>query len=160
MTQSVTNAGGRLVSSSSEGKALVRRYLEELVPSGAIHLLDEVFSADLVAHLGEHSVRGIRVMRDYVTAFHAAFPDVRYSIEDEIAEDDRIAVRWRWEGTHRGQFQGIAPTGRRVSQTGTTVFRTSGGRIVEAWPQADFMGLMGQLGATVQLPGRTGSSFG
>ncbi len=156
MTQSVSNIGGRSEEDAWEGKALVRRYLQEIAPSGAIHRLDEVFSPDLVAHLGERSVTGIRVMRDYVAAFHSAFPDVRYGIEDEIAEGDRVAVRWRWEGTHRGPFQGIAATGRRVTQTGTTVFRISGGRIIEAWPQADFIGLMGQLGATLRLPGQDG----
>lgn len=155
MTQSVSNVG-ECLGSSSQGKVLIRRYLQEIVPSGATHLLDEVFSSDLVAHLGEHSVTGIQVMRDYITTFHSAFPDVRYSIEDEIADGDRVAVRWRWEGTHLGSFQGIAPTGSKVSQTGTTVFRIAGGRITEAWPQADFIGLMRQLGATVLLPGQDG----
>lgn len=156
MTQSVSDAGGRSRVDAIKDKVLVRRYLQEIAPAGAIDLLDEVFSPELVAHVGGGSVTGIQVMRDYVSAFHSAFPDVRAIIEDEIAEGDRVAVRWRWEGTHRGHFQGIAPTGKRVSQTGTTVFRISVGRIAEVWPQADFVGLMGRLGATLRLPEQDG----
>ncbi len=154
MSLSVSNAAAPLSTPVEEAKALVRRYLEEIVPSADVELLDEVFATGLVAHLGERSASGIQVMRDYVDACHSAFPDVRYSIEDEIAEGDRIAVRWRWEATHHGAFQGIAPTGRRVSQTGTTVFRVSSGKIAEVWSQADFIGLMEQLGATLRLPGK------
>ncbi len=154
MSVSVSNAAALASTPVEDAKALVRRYLEEIVPSGDVELLDEVFATGLVAYLGERSASGIQVMRDYVAAFHSAFPDVRYSIEDEIAEGDRIAARWRWEATHRGAFQGIAPTGRQVSQTGTTVFPVSSGKIVEVWPQADFMGLMEQLGATLRLPGK------
>ncbi len=153
MTQSALDIEDRPSVDPEEGRALVRTYLEEIAPNGEIVRLDEVFAADLVAHLGGRSATGIQIMRDYVAAFHSAFPDVTYAIEDEVSEGDRVVARWRWEGTHLGAFQGIAPTSRRVSQTGTTVFRISAGKIAEVWPQADFMGLMQQLGASLRLPG-------
>ncbi len=153
VTQSALDIEERLPVDAGEGKVLVRRYLEEIAPNGEIARLDVVFAADLVAHLGGRSATGIQLMRDYVATFHSAFPDVTYVIEDEVSEGDRVVARWRWEGTHLGAFQGIAPTGRRVSQTGTTVFRISAGKIAEVWPQADFMGLMQQLGASLRLPG-------
>lgn len=137
---------------SQENKALVRRYLIDVTATGNMDLLQEIFAPDFVAHLPNGDLPGLEPLRAYLTAFRAAFPDARYAIEEEITEGENVAARWRWEGTHDGPFHGIAPTGRRVSQTGTTVFRVSGSKIVEAWPQADFLGLMQQLGATLQIP--------
>lgn len=140
---------------TQENKALVRRYLLDVTATGNMALLEEIFAPDFAAHLPNGDLPGLEPLRTYLTAFRAAFPDARYVIEEEIAEGEGVAARWRWEGTHDGPFQGIAPTGMRVSQTGTTVFRVLGNKIVEAWPQADFLGLMQQLGATLQVPSQT-----
>jgi steroid delta-isomerase-like uncharacterized protein len=137
--------------SSEATKALARRYLQEHA-TGNLALLEALFAPTLVSHVADRELRGLEPMRAYVHAFRTAFPDGRFVIEDEIAEGDRVAVRWTMAGTHQGPFQGIAPTGRRVTQTGTTIFRVREGRITEVWPQADFLGLLQQLGATLQLP--------
>jgi predicted ester cyclase len=137
-----------------ENKALVRRYLIDVTATGNMDLPQEIFAPDFVAHLPNGDLPGLEPLRAYLTAFRAVFPDARYAIEEEIVEGENVAARWRWEGTHDGPFQEIAPTGKRVSQTGTTLFRVSGSKIVEAWPQADFLGLMQQIGATLQAPNR------
>jgi len=77
---------------------------------------------------------------------HMAFPDVRLTIEDMVAEGDKVAVRWAWSGTHRGEYMGIAPTGKEVTYTGITIHRITGGKIVESWDEVDNLGLMQQLG--------------
>ena len=81
-----------------------------------------------------------------------AFPDGHLTLEDMVAEGDRVAARWTFQGTHRGQFMGIAATDKAVSISGIEIERFAGGRIVEHWEQADIMSLMQQLGA-IPAPG-------
>jgi predicted ester cyclase len=85
--------------------------------------------------------------------FQSAFPDLRYTIENIIADGDMVAERMRFEGTHRGDFQGLPPTGMRVSFTGMQISRMSGGKIVELWGEFDALGMMQQLGA-IPSPGQ------
>jgi predicted ester cyclase len=84
--------------------------------------------------------------------FLEAFPDIEIVIDDQLAEGDRVANRWRNLGTHTGVFMGIAPTGKRVSFTGISIDRIAGGKVVESWMNWDELGLLRQLGATT-LPG-------
>ncbi len=82
-----------------------------------------------------------------VMMFRTAFPDWVEAVEDVIAEGDKVVVRVAGTGTHQGEFQGIPPTGRRVTANGMGIGRIVGGRIVEAWAAYDALGLMQQLGA-------------
>ena len=85
--------------------------------------------------------------------FHAAFPDLHLTIEDQIAEgDNKMVTRYRVSGTHRGDLMGLPPSGKRVTFVGVGVTRTSDGKFVEAWEHYDALGLMQQLGV-VPLPG-------
>ncbi len=81
----------------------------------------------------------------------SAFPDFHYTIEDLIAEEDRVAARLTYRGTHRGDLLGIAPTRKPVAYTGIAVFRLAGGMIVDGWVNGDTLGLMRQLGAVPAL---------
>jgi len=78
--------------------------------------------------------------------FLAAFPDAHFVVDDVIAEGDRVAVRHTFQGTHQGAFQGIPPTGNRVAVSGIVIYRVAGDKIVEGWLNADFLGMMQQLG--------------
>lgn len=98
--------------------------------------LDELATPELAAVMSEH-----------ITAMRAAFPDVRYEIDDVIAEGDRVVVRWTRVGTHLGPFRGIAPTGRRVTHSGVRIWRFAGGRAVDMWGVEDVHGLLGQVTA-------------
>lgn len=84
--------------------------------------------------------------RAFMSALLAAFPDSSFMIDDVIAEENKVAVRHRLLGTHRGELQGIPPTGRSVEVGGIVIFRIENGAIVEAWLNADIMGMMQQLG--------------
>jgi predicted ester cyclase len=77
----------------------------------------------------------------------AAFADAEATIDDQIAEGDKVVTRWTFRSTHKGKFMGIAPTGKRVTITGINIHRIEGGKIVELWRQKDVLGLMQQLGA-------------
>jgi predicted ester cyclase len=85
-------------------------------------------------------------LKQYAAMNLGAFPDVRVSVEDQIAEGDMVVTRWTATGTHTGELMGIPPTGRRIEISGITINRFSGGRIAEDWYQSDDLGMMQQLG--------------
>jgi steroid delta-isomerase-like uncharacterized protein len=85
--------------------------------------------------------------KDFMSALLGAFPDSRFLVDDVIAEDNKVAVRHRLQGTHQAEFQGIPATGKQVEVGGIVIFRIENGVIVEAWLNADLMGMLQQLGA-------------
>jgi steroid delta-isomerase-like uncharacterized protein len=85
--------------------------------------------------------------RQYSEAMIAAFPDIERSIEDLVAEGDKVVARWTARGTHTGDFQGLPPSGKVATSSGITIFRIADGRIVEEWSESDMLGLLQQLGA-------------
>ena len=87
--------------------------------------------------------------RQVVATRRAAFPDIRVTVEDQVAEGDRVSTRRTWEATHQGTYRGIAPTGKRVKWTQISIVRFADGRIVEDWPVADELGLLQQLGQPI-----------
>jgi steroid delta-isomerase-like uncharacterized protein len=82
-----------------------------------------------------------------MAGFLTAFPDGHFVVDEVISEGDRVAVRYRFEGTHQDTFQGIPATGKAISLPGIVMYRAEGGQLVEAWTNADFLGLLQQLGA-------------
>jgi steroid delta-isomerase-like uncharacterized protein len=119
--------------------------------------VDELFAPHYVLHdpavPGE--VRGPEGIKQYVGMYRSAYPDTRFTVEDQIAEGDEVATRWTGRGTHRGELMGIPPTGREVTITGITIDSVSGGRIEEEWNNFDQLGLLQQLGV-VPTPGAAG----
>jgi steroid delta-isomerase-like uncharacterized protein len=132
---------------SEENKAIFRRYVEEVGNEGNLDLVDEIF-ADYVSHQPDGSVleRGPEDVKRFMGEFRSAFPDFHTTIEDQIAEGDRVATRWTMHGTHEGEFRGIAPTGGQIRVTGIGIFRFSEGKVVESWDNFDQLGMMQQLG--------------
>jgi serine phosphatase RsbU (regulator of sigma subunit) len=132
--------------SAEENKATFTRYVEEVVNQGNLELADEIFDRYL-AHQPDGSVleRGPEDVKRFLGEFHAAFPDLHAVIEDQIAEGDRVMTRYRWRGTHGGEFRGIAPTGGEQEINGIGFFRFSPeGKVVESWDSYDQFSLMRQ----------------
>jgi steroid delta-isomerase-like uncharacterized protein len=130
-------------------KATARRFFEEIAMGGDIGLVDELFAADYRNHdiaKEEETTVGADVIRQDVSAWRQAF-EFAFALEDQLAEGDDVVTRWTWTGTHRGDFMGIAPTGRQATMTGVTTFRFHNGRIQEGWWTFDLFGLLRQLGA-------------
>ena len=134
---------------AEENKALVRRAFEEGWNAGNLDVFDEVTSPDYVLHdpTVPEDVVGVDGMKGFASAFLGAFPDLRFSIEEQIAEGDMVETRWTSSATHEGELMGVAPTGNRTGVSGVTVSRVSAGKIAEDWNNWDALGLMRQIGA-------------
>lgn len=133
---------------SDENKALYRRWFEEVVTGGNLELADDLLATDYVLHFpGVPEPVDDEGHKQLVMMFRNAFPDWQESVDDVIAEGDRVVIRVTGSGTHEGEFQGMPPTGNRVTATGIGIGRIENGRIAEAWAAYDALGLMQQLGA-------------
>lgn len=125
--------------SKEEPKALVSRLVEEGFNTGDLALFDELYSQNFIDHnplpgqsLGRNGVKRVTDM------LRCAFPDLRWRIEDLLAEGNKVLLRMTAQGTHHGTFYGLPPTGRRVTISSMDLFRIAGGRIVERWGLAEF----------------------
>jgi serine phosphatase RsbU (regulator of sigma subunit) len=123
------------VSTEEENKATFRRYIEEVWNHGRLELADEIFDRYL-AHQpdGPTLERGPQDVKCFVSEFRSAFPDFRISIDDQIAEGEKVMVHATIRGTHQREFRGMAPTGEEIEERGFSVFRFSAeGKVVESW---------------------------
>jgi steroid delta-isomerase-like uncharacterized protein len=139
---------------AEENKAIFRRYVEELGNEGNFDLADEIFDHYL-AHQSDGTTleRGPEDVKRFMGEFRSAFPDFHSTIEDMVAEGDKVVTRWMARGTHQGEFRGIAPTGKEIEITGIGIFRFSTeGKVVESWDAMDQLGMMQQLGVVEQQP--------
>ena len=137
---------------SEANKALVRRCGEEGFNKGNVDLADELYDADVFYHepaAGE--LRGLEPLKRFVRSWLAAFPDAQLTIENQVAEGDKVATRWTFVGTHRGTFRGIAPTGRHIKMNAMYFYRFANGKIAEIRAIVDSLGLFQQLGAVAPL---------
>ena len=128
-----------------ENEAIARRFIEELWNQGNLDVADELIAAEHVHHLGGDELRGPDGVKGAVFWLRAAFPDLRFEIDDLISDRDRAVLRWTASGTHVGPFFDLDPTGRRVTWTGCDWLRFSSGQINEVWAVADGGALLDQL---------------
>jgi steroid delta-isomerase-like uncharacterized protein len=131
-------------------KTVSRRLFDEVWNKGNLTVLDEIIVKDHV-NSGPGTIPGLpngpEGSKQFVTAYRKAFPDVRFKIDDQIAEGDKVVTRWTAEGTHKGELAGLPATGKSSTVTGITVNRLANGKIVESWGIFDEYGMMQQLGA-------------
>jgi len=128
---------------AAANKALVRRFYEEVFGAWNLALVDQLVSPQFRSHdWPEGGATGPQAFRDYYAAIRAAVPDAHYEVDDLIAERDRVVVRWRMLGTHRGDFRGIAATGRAIQLDGIAIYRLEGGQLRERWVVSDLYGLL------------------
>jgi predicted ester cyclase len=132
--------------SSEDNKTLVRRFIEEVIGQGNLAILDELLASTYVYHAPGMEVSGPTGLKQVFTMLRTAFPDWYETTEDMIAEDDKVVFRVTGQGTHQGNFMGIAPTGRQVTMSGIDIVRIEGNKLVEHWAVFDQMGMMQQLG--------------
>ena len=142
---------------SEENKALIRRWVEEVVNAGNLPVADEIMAPDYAFYVASRPTPMAREGHKHLVAtFLGAFPDLRRNIEEMVGEGDKVVEHWTAVGTHQEEFQGLASTGRSISYAGITIWRIGGGKIVENRTIQDFMGLMQQLGAE-RIPKQTPS---
>jgi steroid delta-isomerase-like uncharacterized protein len=121
--------------STAENKALIRRVFDEALNAGELSLLDQLFADDFVDNATPEQRPGPRGVKDYFRAVRTGFPDMRVTIDDLLAEGDKVVVRTTWRGTHLGPYEGIAPTGKTVARTMIQIFRVADGKIQEEWSE-------------------------
>jgi steroid delta-isomerase-like uncharacterized protein len=134
------------VPTEEENKAIFRRYIEEVWNQSNLELVDEIFDQYL-SHQPDGSTleRSPEDVKRFVGEFRTAFPDLRLSIEDQMADGDKVVIRATFRGTHQREFRGMAPTSKEIEVKGVTVFRFSEeGKVVESWDSYDQLSLMRQ----------------
>jgi predicted ester cyclase len=135
---------------SEANKALARRVIKELFTNHNVDLIDEFFPDCVYRAPAVGELRG-EAYKQFLTQVLAAFPDGRWTVEDQVAEGDKVVTRWSFTGIHRGNLMGIAPTGKQVTTSGVMIDRIVGGKIAEEWEEYDALGMMQQLGAVPSM---------
>lgn len=128
-------------------KAIVRRYIEEVINQGNIDLIDTLFAPEMREQV-----------KRFMTSGEAAFPDGQEEIRDIVAEGNTVMVRWNFRGTHQGSFLGVPATGKSVEMIGFAVYYLEDGQIVDDLMIMDFYGALRQIGASISPPSMGGSS--
>lgn len=141
--------------SAADNKAIFRQFVDEVINRGHIAAIDTFFAPDFVGHVQlppapAMTREGVKAL---FSMYHSAFPGLQATIEELIAEGDRVAGLLTVRGIHTGAFAGIPPTGRQIAFQTMDIFRIAGGNIAEHWAMPDQFGLRQQLGA-IPSPGR------
>ena len=125
--------------------------LGEIINSSEIDRLGEVFADDVVDHdPAPVQGPGVEGFKDFFRVLKGAFPDAKVDPELLVADDEHVSIAYTLTGTHEGEFQGVAPTGREISVRGVQIARFRDGKIVERWGSTDELGIMSQIGAEPQ----------
>jgi predicted ester cyclase len=133
--------------SIEENKAVVRRFFEELLSTDGLAVADELLSPGFRFYFaGSTDPMGLERYKEFLVARRATFPDRRFVVEDMIAEGDKVSARFTMRGAHKGEFRGIAPSGKEVTMTGIDMIRLADGKMVEDRVEVDQLGMMQQLG--------------
>jgi steroid delta-isomerase-like uncharacterized protein len=128
-------------------KQFLDRLFAEVWSKGDLDAVSKFYAPD-IAYFDPTMppIQGIEGLKQYVWALHVGYPDIQFTVEQKIVEGDNAAVRWRCEGTHKGEFMGIPATGKRTQATGISTSRLEGGKIIENWVIWDALNLLRQLG--------------
>jgi steroid delta-isomerase-like uncharacterized protein len=128
-------------------KATIRKLFEVILNTRKLELLDQVVADEF---RGPHEMKGAAGFAATVKPVIAAFPDIKWTIEDIIAEGDKVVVRWSWKGTNENSFDGFPASNKAVTHHAIHIFQFSGGKIINAWMQSDRLGFYQQIGVISQ----------
>lgn len=130
----------------TENKKVISRLYEEVFSKWNYAALPELVADDFDCHLIPTDLpRGPAGIEQFYRSLREAFPDLKYTANDMIAEEDRVAVRWTWHCTHQGEFLGIAPTGKQAEVSGMAIYRLTNGKCVERWVELSLFQLSQEL---------------
>ena len=119
--------------STETNKALIRRIFDEAFNQKKLAIIDEIFSPTFVDLSTPNQLQGPQGVKYYFTTIHTCFPDMQISIEDLLAEGNKVAIRTIWQGTHTGEYESIPPTGKQVMRSMIQIFTIENGKIQEEW---------------------------
>lgn len=133
--------------STEQNKSIVRRWVEEGWNKRNTALIDQLYAPDFYQHeTGPETVNSSEALKQFVAGYLTAFPDLHFTIEDLIAEGDKVVWRFKVTGNNTGPFMGGPSTGKAIAITGTITFRMEDSRMAEAWLNLDVLGLLQQVG--------------
>jgi steroid delta-isomerase-like uncharacterized protein len=145
--------------SAEQNKAIARRWLKDGFEKGNLALANEVFAADYIGHDPNSPPggwpRGPEGGKAVAATYRGAFPDLQFTIEEEITEGDMVVTRWTARGTNTGELMGMPPTGKKATVAGIDINRIANGKIAETWTNFDALGMLLQLGV-IPTPGKGG----
>ena len=118
-------------------KALMRRLFEEGFHSGKLAVVDEIFHPHFVDRSTPEQPPGTEGVKDYISRVRTGFPDISITIVDLVAEEERVVVRTTWRGTHLGEYEGIAATGKQVTRSMIQIFHVKDGKLLEEWSEGE-----------------------
>ena len=141
-----------------DNKQIVMRFIEQCWNEGNTHMVADNLADNVRIHdpVFPNLTSGANNMRTHIETTRRAFPDIKFHIDDTIAERNEVVIHWTARGTHKGDFLGMHPTGRKATVTGTSIYRLDGGRIVEQWAHWNLMSMMEQLGVPTGAKEQTG----
>ncbi len=139
---------------TAANKAIIRRLYEEVFNAGSVDVVADLIEVDAIGHdpTSPKPTQGQGSIRQVAVLFRTAFADLHLTVDDLIAEQDKVVARWTLQGTHQGTFMGVAGTGKEVTTAGIVIYRLAEEKITEYWGNFDALGLMRQLGA-ISEPG-------
>jgi steroid delta-isomerase-like uncharacterized protein len=133
---------------STQNQTIVHRWMEEVWNKGRVDAIDEMLAGDVVIHgLGGEAIRGPEGYRPFFESMHNTFSQIDVVVDDAVEQGDTIAARCTVRGTHTGDGIGVAPTGRRVEFSGMTMVKVKDGKMIAAWNNFDFAGMLQQIEA-------------
>jgi steroid delta-isomerase-like uncharacterized protein len=137
---------------AAANKAIVSRIWEEIWNRGALDVVDAVIAPDYVGHIPAMPgpVLGAAAFKQMIVAYRTAYPDVHLTVDDLLADGDKVVARWTTRGTNTGSLMGMPATGRHIELPGISIFRIVNGQVVEEWEGFDSLGMMLQLGMAVR----------
>jgi steroid delta-isomerase-like uncharacterized protein len=139
---------------SEENKKIARKFMDDAWSRGHVEIVDQLMSPKCRFHdpVFPSLTSGVDAYRKHIVKIREAFPDLKFTIEDVIAENNEVVLHWTVRGTHRGEFLGMPPTQKTASVSGTSINRIEKGQIVEMWSDWNLMSLMEQLGVAPAIP--------
>ena len=131
-------------------KALIQKWVDNVLNTRDVSnqsLGYQLVATDFVGHFaGQPPIHGLEVYRQFGSQYFSAFPDLRITPEDLVAEGDKVTMRYDWRGTHKGELMGIPATGKQVTTSGISILRVANGKIAEQWDSFDNLGMLQQIG--------------
>jgi steroid delta-isomerase-like uncharacterized protein len=134
----------------TDNKQIVQRFMDECWNLGKLNTVMDLVADNCRYHdpVFPSLTSGAENIKNHIQTCRSGFPDLMFTIDDTIAERDEVVVHWTGTGTHKGQFLGMAPTNKKATVTGTSIFRIEGSKIAEEWANWNLMTMMEQLGLT------------
>ena len=134
--------------STINNKSVIRTFIEDVINQGHLERADDIVVEDFVElDPLPGQAQGREGLKEAIRQMRSAFPDIRWTVDEMLAEDDKVFTRFTWSGTHQGAFLGVPPTGRRITVKGMIIDRLAAGRMADSRILMDSLGMMQQLGA-------------